>query len=136
LRPTATALKQLGAFDEAVYLHQVIRRGADGALTKYSDLPAALQSASARNPDVGAEWRVHFHVPLHWQPPGEVNHTADHVLGLMKLLEAQPQLCSHLEIETYTWAVMPELIHSPDVVDQLVGEYEWTLHKLAEHGLH
>ena len=78
----------------------------------------------------------HFHVPLHWQPSGELSHTVDHVLGLLKLLQAQPQLCSHLEMETYTWAVMPELLHSPDVVDQLVGEYEWTLRQFVEHGLH
>lgn len=136
LRPTVTGLQQLAAFDEEVYLHQVIARGADGALTKYSDLPAALQSVRTRSPDPDSEWRVHFHVPLHWQPSGELSHTVDHVLGLLKLLQAQPQLCSHLEMETYTWAVMPELLHSPDVVDQLVGEYEWTLRQFAEHGLH
>jgi hypothetical protein len=135
LRPTATSLQQLATFDEKVYLHQVIARRADGSLTKFSDLPSALQSDHARNPDSDDEWRVHFHVPLHWQPTGELNHTANHVLGLLKLLQAQPPLCSHLEMETYTWAVMPELLHSPDVVDQLVGEYEWTLRQLADCGL-
>ena len=78
---------------------------------------------------------MHFHVPLHWQPTGELHTTADHVLGLLKLLEAQPHLCSHLEMETYTWAVLPEPWRSRDVVDQLVGEYDWTLRQLAEHGL-
>jgi hypothetical protein len=157
LRPTAASLQQLAAFDEEVYLHQVIVRRKDGSLTKFSDLPAALECARPRaqhlskatsdrtkraavpgdghTPADDDEWRVHFHVPLHWQPTGELNHTADHVLGLLKLLQAQPPLCSHLEMETYTWAVMPELLHSPDVVDQLVGEYEWTLHQLSEHGL-
>lgn len=135
LRPTATSLKQLAAFDEEVYLHQVIVRRADGSLTKFSDLPSALQSASARNPDTGDEWRVHFHVPLHWQPTGELGTTADHVLGLLQLLQTQPNLCSHLEMETYTWAVLPEPWRSRDVVDQLVGEYEWTLRQLADHGL-
>jgi sugar phosphate isomerase/epimerase len=135
LRPTATSLRELAAFDEEVYLHQVIVRRADGLLTKFSDLPSALQSASARNSDAGDEWRVHFHVPLHWQPTGELNTTADHVLGLLKALQARPHLCSHLEMETYTWAVLPEPWRSRDVVDQLVGEYDWTLRQLAEHGL-
>lgn len=135
LRPTATAREKLAVFDEEVYLHQVIARRADGSFLKFSDLPAALQSDHARNPDTSDEWRVHFHVPLHWQPTGELHHTADHVLGLLKLLQAQPPLCSHLEMETYTWAVMPELLHSADVVDQLVGEYEWTLRQMSEHGL-
>lgn len=135
LRPTKSALQQLAAFDEAVYLHQVIARRQDGSLLRCSDLPDALQSVASRNPDTGEEWRVHFHVPLHWQPAGELNHTADHVLGLLRLLQAQPQLCSHLEMETYTWAVMPGSLHSPDVVDQLAGEYGWTLRQLAEHEL-
>jgi hypothetical protein len=135
LQPTAPALQQLAAFAEDVYLHQVITKAADGALTRFRDLTPALHSSLAQSPDANSEWRVHFHVPLHWQPAGELNTTADHVLGLLKLLAAQPQLCSHLEMETYTWAVLPEPIHSRDVVDQIVAEYDWTLQQLAEHGL-
>jgi len=163
LVPTAAAVRQLAAFDEEVYLHQVIARGADGVLTRFRDLPAALEwarpRAQQRATDLGSgrtasalsdraavpgdghtqsescEWRVHFHVPLHWQPTGELNSTADHVLGLLKLLQAQPQLCSHLEMETYTWAVLPEPWRSRDVLDQIVAEYDSTLAQLGEHGL-
>ncbi len=135
LRPTTESLKQLAAFDEEVYLHQAIIRKPDGSLTKFSDLPAALQSSIAKSPAAGDEWRVHFHVPLHWQPDGELNTTTDHVLGLLELLASQPRLCSHLEMETYTWAVLPEAVHSRDVVDQIVAEYDWTLRQLGEHGL-
>jgi len=135
LRPTPGALQQLAAFAEDVYLHQVIARMADGSLSCFRDLGAALNSPLAQSPSPDSEWRVHFHVPLHWQPTGELNTTADHVLGLLKLLEAKPQLCSHLEMETYTWAVLPEPWRSRDVVDQLVGEYDWTLRQLEAHGL-
>lgn len=135
LRPTKGALQQLAAFAEDVYLHQVIARAKDGSLTRFRDLGAALQSPLAQALESSDEWRVHFHVPLHWQPAGELNTTADHVHGLLKLLETQPQLCSHLEMETYTWAVLPEPWRSRDVVDQLVGEYDWTLRQLTEHGL-
>jgi hypothetical protein len=65
----------------------------------------------------------------------ELDTTADHVLGLLKCLQAQPGLCSHLEMETYTWAVLPELLRSRDVTDQIVAEYEWTLRQLETHGL-
>jgi hypothetical protein len=135
LRPTTTSLQQLAAFAEDVYLHQVIARAADGSLTWFRDLAPALNSPLAQSLDPASEWRVHFHVPLHWQPTGELNTTADHVLGLLKLLEAQPQLCSHLEMETYTWAVLPEPWRSRNVVDQLVGEYDWTLRQIAARGL-
>lgn len=135
LRPTQASLKQLAAFAEEVYLHQVIVSGTDGSLTRFRDLAPALESPSAKSPAPGDEWRVHFHVPLHWQPTGELNTTADHVLGLLNLLQSQPRLCSHLEMETYTWAVLPEPVHSRDVVDQIVAEYDWTLRQLAEHRL-
>lgn len=135
LRPTPTARQQLAAFAEDVYLHQVIVRRADGSMMRFRDLDTALNSPLAQMPESGNEWRVHFHVPLHWQPAGGLNTTADHVHGLLKLLETQPQLCSHLEMETYTWAVLPEPWRSRDVVDQLVGEYDWTLRQLAGHGL-
>jgi hypothetical protein len=153
LRPTDASLQQLAAFAEDVYLHQVIARGADGSLTRFRDLAPALECARPRamvpsistkdvavpgdghTPTVADEWRVHFHVPLHWQPTGELDTTADHVLGLLKVLETHPHLCAHLEMETYTWAVLPEPWRSRDVVDQLVGEYDWTLRQLGEHGL-
>lgn len=135
LRPTRAALQQLAVFAEDVYLHQVIARPADGSLCRFRDLAEALDSPLAQAPAPGSEWRVHFHVPLHWQPTGELHTTADHVLGLLKLLGAQPHVCSHLEMETYTWAVLPEPWRSRDVVDQLVGEYGWTLRQLAQHGL-
>ena len=135
LRPDVEALKQLTAFDEEVYLHQVIVRSPNGVLTKFPDLPPALKSSTAQVPADGDEWRIHFHVPLHWQPNGELGNTADHVLDLLTMLQAQPHLCSHLEMETYTWAVMPELIHSPDVADQIVGEYDWTLKELRTRSL-
>jgi len=42
---------------------------------------------------------------------------------------------SHLEMETYTWEVLPEEFKTWDVVEQLVAEYEWTLGRMAERGL-
>jgi len=44
-------------------------------------------------------------------------------------------LCSHLEMETYTWEVLPPEMKQLDVVDQLVAEYAWTLARLTERGL-
>jgi hypothetical protein len=110
-------------------------RHADGLLTKFRDLAPALNSSLTITPATSDEWRVHFHVPLQMQPTTELDTTADHVTGLLKCLHAQPSLCSHLEMETYTWAVLPEPLRSLDVVDQLVAEYDWTLRQLAAHGL-
>jgi hypothetical protein len=135
LQPTPAALRRLAAFADDVYLHQVIVRHADGLLTRFRDLAPALSSSLATAPAAGDEWRVHFHVPLHCQPADGLDTTADHVPGLLKILQAQPQLCSHLEMETYTWAVLPEAFRSRDVTDQIVAEYDWTLRQLEAHGL-
>lgn len=135
LVPTPNAQQQLAAFADDVYLHQVIIRHGDGSLTRFRDLAPALASPLAVAPAPGDEWRVHFHVPLHCELSGEFDTTADHVRGLLKLLQAQPQLCAHLEMETYTWAVLPENLRTRDVTDQLVAEYDWTRQRLAEHGL-
>jgi len=135
LQPTTAALHRLSAFADDVYLHQVIVRHADGSLTRFRDLAPALSSSLATAPAAGDEWRVHFHVPLQMECTAELDTTADHVLGLLKCLQAQPGLCSHLEMETYTWAVLPEPLRSRDVTDQIVAEYEWTLRQLETHGL-
>ena len=123
----------LRGFCEPVYFHQVIERGAEATLTRYRDLDAALDSPQASgNPP---EWRIHFHVPLHCPPTPLFNTTADHLLGVMDALAADPTLCSHLEMETYTWEVMPPEMKNRSVVDQLVAEYEWTLKELRQRGL-
>ena len=51
------------------------------------------------------------------------------------MLAEYPAICTHLEMETYTWEVLPPELKSPTVVEQLAGEYEWTLARLAERGL-
>ena len=135
LRPTPAGLHRLAAFADEVYLHQVIVRHSDGSLTRFRDLAPALNSSLATTPAASDEWRVHFHVPLQMFPAADLDTTADHVTGLLKCLQAQPQICSHLEMETYTWAVLPEQLRSRDVTDQIVAEYEWTLRQLRAHGL-
>ena len=135
LRPTPAALARLASFAEEVYLHQAIVRAANGSLTRFKDLDLALQSPAAiRNPATD-EWRVHFHVPLHQAPTPELGNTAAHVEGLIAVLGQNPRLCAHLEMETYTWAVLPPPFQARDVVDQLVGEYAWTMARLSAHGL-
>jgi hypothetical protein len=56
-------------------------------------------------------------------------------MGVMDALAAEPSLCSHLEMETYTWEVMPPELKNRDVVDQLVAEYDWTLGELRARAL-
>jgi len=135
VRPTPEARAALRAFADDIYFHQVVVRSSDGTLTRHRDLDIALSSQSAiRNPQWD-EWRIHFHVPLHSRPTALFDTTADHLLGVMDRLAASPGLCSHVEMETYTWEVLPAELKNRNVVDQLVAEYQWTLAELAQRGL-
>ena len=135
-KPAPDALAALKNFADDVYLHQVIARDADGKLKFYRDLPEALNSQpSTLNSQLAPEWRIHFHVPLHAPAAPPFENTNDHLLGILDLLAANPKLCSHLEMETYTWEVLPPELKAQSVVDQLAAEYEWTLGRLKERGL-
>jgi hypothetical protein len=114
---------ELRSLAEPVYLHQVIERRADGTLRRYRDLPEALRCG----PGSGArEWRVHFHVPLFAPRFGELASTNEDILPLL----ASPPGTSHLEIETYTWSVLPEALRI-GLVDSIEREYRWVLESLC-----
>jgi len=131
-RPTDAARNGLRAFDDPVYMHQVVARFADGRLARYRDLGPALADAEAGSAE---EWRVHFHIPLHCPAGDWFEPTTDHLLAVLDALAFNPTLCNHLEMETYTWEALPPHLKSRDVVDQLAGEYEWTLARLEARAL-
>ncbi|MCE5279280.1 MAG: metabolite traffic protein EboE [Planctomycetaceae bacterium] len=122
--PGVDAPAALAAFDERVYLHQVKVRAASGAVLSYNDLPDALDSA-----DPSAQWRVHFHVPLFFSGRGDLEPTT------AQLIEALPRRIAagtteHLEIETYTFGVLPPDLAAPDLPAALAREYEWVFNHL------
>jgi hypothetical protein len=135
LRPTGEAVERLRAFQDDVYLHQVVVSDGREVVRRFRDLPDALAWYDAGEGGPGAEWRVHFHVPIHAQPEALFSDTRDHIIGLLAMMAKSPGWCSHFEMETYTWEVLPEEMRSGDVVDQLVAEYGWCLDQFRSQGL-
>jgi len=135
VRPSPEVVEGLASYAEDIYFHQVIARTEDGELRRYRDLPNALELAANGQTEGDREWRIHFHVPLHCSPTNLFDTTADQLQCAIQFLGASPAICSHIEMETYTWEVLPDDMKQRDVVDQLVGEYDWTLAKLAEQGI-
>lgn len=129
--PTPAHRSALAPFVEGVYFHQVIARTEAGGLRRYRDLDVALAEGGADE----SEWRIHFHIPLHSRPADGFASTADHLSGVMDYLAATPGRCRHIEMETYTWEVLPESMKDRDVVDHLCEEYHWTLGHLRRRGL-
>lgn len=135
VRPSKAVFELLQSFADPVYFHQVIRKKKNGLLERIQDLDGALRLDPEGVVEEDEEWRIHFHIPLHAEPGEGYASTADHLHGVMDFLAREPSLCRHLEMETYTWDVMPGQLKNRDVVEQLVGEYRWTLHELSERGL-
>ncbi|MEW6303398.1 MAG: metabolite traffic protein EboE [Verrucomicrobiota bacterium] len=135
VHPNFETLQALRSFADDVYFHQVISRSTDGTVVRYKDLDVALNPRAALPPLVSDEWRIHFHIPLHSPATPLFGNTADHLQGVLTVLQANPKLCSHMEMETYTWEVMPPEMKKRNVVDQLVNEYEWTLKELGQRGI-
>lgn len=121
-----SALERLEPFAESTYLHQVVEKRSDGTLHTYSDLIDALPHLS-KTP--GQEWRIHFHVPIFVEDYHTVQSTQEDIKTVLKLLEANP-VCPHLEIETYTWEVLPAEMKM-DLSASIGREYEWVLSHIS-----
>jgi hypothetical protein len=125
--PDPPALAALAAFAEGVYLHQPVIRDADG-LRRYTDLPEAL--AAARRGALGEEWRVHFHVPLFRERLGRFESTQAFLRALLAVQATEP-ISRHLEVETYTWDVLPEEFRREPVAEAIARELRWVLDALG-----
>ncbi|OLF11795.1 metabolite traffic protein EboE [Actinophytocola xanthii] len=97
------AQRALVDFTEPRYLHQVRERAGDGTVLGADDLPQALTELPGQR-----TWRVHFHVPLHARPAAPLSATTDVLRDTIAALRSTVDELPHLEVETYTWSVLPE----------------------------
>jgi hypothetical protein len=116
---------QLRPFDEPVYLHQVVERRGD-RLTRHLDLPDALATVAE---SAGAEWRVHFHVPIFLAELKDFSTTQAFLREILALHRRRP-ISRHLEVETYTWDVLPERYRQVDVASAIARELGWVTEQL------
>lgn len=116
---------QLRPFDEPVYLHQVVQNQ-DNRLTRFMDLDDAL---SQLDQAAGSEWRVHFHVPIFLAEMRDFATTQSFLCEILQLHREQP-FTSHLEVETYTWDVLPEQYRNVGVSAAIARELNWVKDQL------
>jgi hypothetical protein len=122
----ADMAERLAAFADTTYLHQVVEQG-HADLQRYPDLDVAL---AARRPATPGGWRVHFHVPLFAREYEIFSSTQDYVQRVLTLAKQRP-FTTHLEIETYTWDVLPPGLKM-NVGESIAREYEWVLQALGQ----
>ncbi len=117
--------KQLEAFDEQVYLHQAVARDGHGNLKRYRDLRPALDEFEITQP---RELRTHFHVPIFLENYGKLVSTQSAIKETLKAWK-QSNFTNHLEVETYTWDVLPEDLRT-DIVNSVARELNWVIDTL------
>ncbi|MCE7043375.1 metabolite traffic protein EboE [Dyadobacter sp. CY312] len=118
--------KAIETFNEPVYLHQVVTKNKDQSQTHYPDLPEALADWNENQ----EEWRIHFHVPLFISSYGVLDSTQNKIVKTLALHKKQP-FSTFLEVETYTWGVLPEDIQKP-IGESIVREMEWVTKTLND----
>lgn len=113
-------------FEEPVYLHQVVESGPAG-LRRFLDLPDALAQGAEAN---GREWRVHFHVPVFLHDLVAFSTTQGFLKDVIALHREAP-VSPHLEVETYTWDVLPDEYRGVAVSEAIARELDWVIDELT-----
>lgn len=131
LRVEPARIEELADFVEPRFLHQT-RTVEDAAVLGVDDLDQALDGGLPRD----GEWRVHFHVPVHLD---EGRTTQPQLRELLAGVLGGPRARTrHVELETYTWNVMPGDLR-PDadaaLVEGLARELSWLRDELQTLGL-
>ena len=122
----------LADFTEPRYLHQVRERTRDGVVLGADDLPQALAELPGEQ-----AWRVHFHVPLHARPAAPLSATTDVLRTAITTLESMVDgPLPHIEVETYTWSVLPETAGNGGdtaLIRGIAAELRWATSQLLSH---
>ncbi|MCJ1709099.1 metabolite traffic protein EboE [Microbacterium sp. VKM Ac-2923] len=111
----------LQPFAEERYVHQV--RSAHGTHAA-DDLPEVLDAHEPWPAD--QPWRVHVHIPLHARPAAPLRATTEVLLAAVDAVLAAPGGDeAHLDVETYTWSVLPASLQPATLVDGIAAELRW-----------
>jgi hypothetical protein len=125
---TDETIEALQRFAKTVYLSQTVEKK-DGKITKFLNLEDAF--AAFKSDPGPREWRTHFHVPVFLDDLGGKFGTTRFALEQALKMHKETPLSGQLEIETYTWDVLPDHLKTGDIVDYVCREIEWVRGQLA-----
>ena len=127
---TQASVEALREYADSVYLTQTIQKK-DGVLTRFLNLEDAF-AAFEKDPSGHREWRIHFHVPLFLEDLGEHFKTTRFAIEEALVFHKKNKLSGQLEIETYTWDVLPDHLKTGDIVDYVQQELDWVKGQLLD----
>ena len=124
--------RALERFAEDVYLHQVVARS-DRGLQRYADLPEALAAGESQDAPLHSEWRIHFHVPVFLRSMGDLETTQPDLEAVVDLIKHRADRPC-LEVETYTWDVLPPEHRTSEMSEAIARELAWTRQRMEADG--
>ncbi len=116
----------LRQFDEPTYLHQSVVKLKDNRFDHFSDLKEGINLMSDDN---FKELRTHFHVPIFVDNFQVLESTQDDIIKALDLWK-KTKYSKHLEVETYTWSVLPEHLQK-DLTNSITRELSWVIDHLS-----
>jgi sugar phosphate isomerase/epimerase len=126
---TKETVEAMRPFADTVYLTQTVEKR-DGKLTRYLNLEDAF-AAFEKDPGGAREWRTHVHVPVFLDKIGDHFQTTRFAIEDALKFHKKNKLSPQLEIETYTWDVLPASMKSGDIVDYVQRELDWVKGQLV-----
>ena len=124
---TQSIVDTLRRYAKTIYLTQTVEKK-NGKLTRFLNLEDAF---AAWEKDPGPrEWRTHFHVPVFLEDLGPFRTTRFAIEDALRFHKLKP-LSRQLEIETYTWDVLPDNLKTGDIVDYVCRELDWVRGQLS-----
>ena len=124
---TQQVVDTLKRYSKTIYLTQTIEKR-DGKLIKYLNLEDAF-AAWEKSPGP-REWRTHIHVPVFLDDLGQFRTTRFAIADALKFHKQKP-LSRHLEVETYTWDMLPDSLKTGDIVEYVCRELDWVRGQLT-----
>lgn len=123
---TQKTVDALQTFAKTIYLSQTCQKK-DGKTTWFLNLEDAFEDWH-RNPGP-RQWRTHFHVPVFLDDLGAFGTTRFALEEALAFHKKTP-LSDHLEVETYTWDVLPGHLKTGDIVEYVTRELDWVKEQL------
>jgi sugar phosphate isomerase/epimerase len=125
---TREKIEAVRKYAKTIYLTQTYQRSKDGKITRYLNLEDAI--AAWEKKPVDCEWRIHVHVPVFLEDLGPFKST-NFAIREALAFQKKHKIAEQLEIETYTWDVLPDELKTGDIVDYVSKELEWVKAQLV-----
>ncbi len=123
-----SSLSELEPFLDKVYFHQASIYRKD-KLQMVHDVETLFPAILKEKP-TQAEWRLHYHIPLYAKPEWPFADTSEYISTTCRVLKQNPEWMPHLEVETYTWSVLPTHLRE-SIEIQIARELQY-IHQIYE----